>query len=709
MSSSGPQPLSIPALRQDLKLYEGPRHRDGSPSWRILDPVRNKFFELGWLEFELLAHFDSSDSVESLIEAVSEATTLVPTEDEVEGFIKFLESQQLVVQGTQADRDQLRQRWLGAEKPWYEKLFHGYLFFRIPLFRPDRFLARTLPFVELFYTRAFALVVFLVFVTDLYLIFREWDELSRSFAYFFNLQGGLYFLIAGTFSKIIHELGHAYTAKRYGVRIPTMGIAFLVMWPVPYTDTGETWKLADNRKQMAIASAGMGAELVLAIFATLLWAITPDGNMKYMLFVLATSTWIITLALNASPFMRFDGYFLLSDALDFPNLHERSSACARWWIRRSFFGLRQELPEPTFTVRQRFGLVVFALVVWIYRLVVFLGIALLVYYMFFKVLGIIMMILELFWFIFKPVWAEFKYLWGRRAEVRIRLVSFSTTGLVLAALIWMIPITNELTAPAVIRAEYSQEIYSPVSARIVSIHVRDGEFVQPGQLLFRLEVPELFLRAIKAEMALATARSEFVRAVATAKQQERREVLLQQIAEALAEQQSVKEDAQRLDIRADEAGIVRDMSTQIMEERWINSKELLARVVGPSKAVIEAYIAESRVKSVTIGQVVRFIPDVAGAKHIWGVVRAVDTTASRQVNHRVLAAPYGGAIAAVVDKRGVAMAQDPVYRVLIEPAITSHEIPAVIRGTVRVEIALEVLAQNFFSRAISLFVRESGF
>ncbi len=709
MVSTG-QPLPpIPVLRQDLKLYEGPRHRDGSPSWRILDPVRNRFFEIGWLEFELLAYFDSCDGIESLIETVSAQTTLVPTEDEVLGFIQFLESQQLVAHGDAGGRARLRGRWLAADKPWYEKLFHGYLFFRIPLFRPDRFLARTLPFAELFYTRTFALLVLMVFIADLYLVFREWDELSRSFAYFFNLQGGVYFLLAGSFSKIIHELGHAYTAKRYGVRIPTMGVAFLVMWPVPYTDTGETWKLADWRKQMAIAAAGMQAELVLAILATLLWAITPDGNMKYVLFVLATSTWIITLALNASPFMRFDGYFLLSDALDFPNLHERSSACARWWIRRTFFGLREPLPEPTFTVLQRFWLVIFALVVWIYRLVVYLGIALLVYHMFFKILGIIMMILEFVWFVFKPVGAELHYLWARRSLVRLGLVPFSVTVFFLIVLVWLVPITNELTAPAVIRAENMQEIYSPVAARITSIAVQNGDKVERGQLLFRLEVPELFLRATKAEVAMATARSEFLRAVATTRQQERREVLLQQIAEALAEQQSVKEELKRLEIRASDAGVIRDFSSQIVEGRWINSRELMARVVSPSQSVIEAYIAESRVKSVEPGQLISFISNVAGAVPIQGVVRSIDTTASRQVNHRILATPYGGTIAAVVDKRGIPNAQDPVYRVLIEPLGENNYVPAVVRGTVRIHVDLEVLAQNFVARAISIFVRESGF
>ena len=426
-NSSKPQPL--PALRQDLKLYEGPRHRDGAPSWRILDPVRNKFFEIGWLEFELLAYLDECNSVEELIDRVTANTTLAPTEDEVEGFFTFLKDQQLLAHQGADGITSLKKRWLEAEKPWFEKLFHGYLFFRVPLWRPDRFLTKTLPLVELFYTRAFALIVLVVFLLDLYLVFREWDELTRSFAYFFNLQGGFYFLIAATFSKVIQELGHAYTAKRYGVRVPTIGAAFMVMWPVMYTDTGETWKLADSRKQMAIASAGMAAELVLAVFATLFWAVAPEGNVKYMLFILATTTWILTLAVNASPFMRFDGYFLLSDALDFPNLHERSFACGRWWVRRTFFGLKQELPEPTFSAGQRASLVLFAIGIWIYRVVVFFGIALIVFHMFFKILGIVMMALEIIWFLLLPVWRESKYLWKRRRDIHIRPVPFAFSAL----------------------------------------------------------------------------------------------------------------------------------------------------------------------------------------------------------------------------------------------------------------------------------------
>ena len=699
----------VPKLRQDLKLNPGPRHRDGSPSWRILDPVRNRFFEIGWLEFELLARWSEHPRVDLLIAQVEAETPLRPTEDEVMGFIQFLESGQLLVPADKEERARLKGRWMRSVKPWYEQLFHNYLFFRVPLVRPDKFLERTLPLAELFFTRSFFTILLVVFLVDLYLVSREWDELRRTFSYFFNLQGGLYFAIAATFSKVLHELGHAYAAKRYGVRVPAMGVAFLVMWPFLYTDVGETWKLADRRRQIVIASAGMATELALACFATLLWTITPEGAAKHVLFILATTTWVMTLAVNASPFMRFDGYFVVSDALDFPNLHERSGATARWWIRRTFFGLREPLPEPTFTAWQRVGLVVFAGVTWTYRLVVFFGIALMVYHLFFKILGIVMMMMELVWFIFRPVWTEVSYLLSKRKLVNLQ---WSPLSLVLGGLLlvfWLVPVTNQMSAPAVLRIAQEQPVYAPFAARIKSVEVVPGQIVEPGQVLVQLDAPELWLRAEKAAVSLASARSESLTSAASGKLQERRLVLLEQAAEALAEQKSVEEEVERLTVRSTIRGAIRDMPAQIVAGRTIGTRELMMRVTAASPAVIEAYVGEAAIESIQVGQEVTFISSRAGVPAVRGVVKAVDTTGSKQITRPLLVAPHGGDIAAVLDRRGNAQAQDPVYRVLIDPVGEMGFIRTIERGTVRIDTSLVLVAQNFASRALSILVRESGF
>jgi putative peptide zinc metalloprotease protein len=698
----------LPKLRQDLKLYPGPRHRDGSPSWRVLDPIRNRFFEIGWLEFELLARWADHEDVASLIRHVAGETPLQPTEDEVVDFIKFLTDSQLVVPEGPEAVGRLRQRWMHAKRPWYERLFHNYLFFRIPLVKPDKFLEATMSVANVFYTRAFALVVLFVFCADLYLLTREMDALRHSFLYFFNLQGTLYFAVAATFAKVVHEFAHAYTAKRYGVRVPAMGVAFLVMWPFLYTDTSETWKLADRKKQLAIASAGIISELVLACFATLLWVVTPDGTMKNVFFILATTTWVMTLAINASPFMRFDGYFLLSDILDFPNLHERSFACARWWMRKHFFGLDDEMPEPTLSRRHRNGLIAFAFCVWIYRFTVFLGIALVVYHAFFKLLGVVLMLLEVGWFIIRPVANEARYLLGRKSELRPAWRAISGVLAAVLLLVWLVPVAREVTAPAVLFADKEQALYAPYPARIVSVEVRPGQSVQPNQVLVRLDAPELELRTRNAEVSVATAKAEFLRGAATLVQQERQTVLQEQLAQAQVERQATQEEAARLELRSTSAGFVRDMSPEITPGRWIGPREVILRVVSPEVATIEAYLTDSQIGAVEVGQEVKFIPGVAGMPVVRGRVKAIDTTAKKELERPLLAAPYGGDIAAVLDKKGRPVAQNPTYRILIQPDPGTKPASFVARGTVRIHTDLVLVTQNFLWRVLSVIVRESG-
>jgi putative peptide zinc metalloprotease protein len=703
-----PKSPRLPKLRQDLKLYESGQHRDGSPSWRILDPVRNRFFEIGWLEFELLARWAEHGTVEALADAVQRETPLTPSEEEVEGFAEFLKGSQLVVPDDPESMGRLQRSWMAAKRPWYEQLFHNYLFFRFPLVRPDRFLERTLGAVELFYTRGFMLLVLSVFVIDLYLLTRELDELHRSFKYFFNLQGGLYFLVAASFSKVVHELAHAYTAKRYGVRVPAMGVAFLVMWPFLYTDTGETWKLSDRRKQFAIASAGIVSELVLAVFATLLWTVSPDGTMKNIFFILATTTWVMTLAINASPFMRFDGYFLLSDMLDFPNLHERSSACARWWIRRRFFNLKEPVPEPTFDARQRRGLVAFALFVWAYRLVVFLGIALVVYHAFYKPLGVLLFVMEIVWFIVRPVWGEMRYLLKRIGMIRLAWDAFVMLFVALVFLVWLVPVTSQVTAPAVLIASREQALFSPLPARVAEVLVRPGERVEEGQVLVRLESPELDLRARNAALSLATARTEYLRGVATSNRQERTSVLNEQANEAIAGARAVAEERALLTLTAGSAGVVKDMKADLVAGRWIGPRELMLRVVSQDSAIIEAYVTDSQIGGLTVGQDVRFIADMAGVASLKGAIVAIDKTGTKQLQHALLAGPYGGDLPAVIDKKGVAVVKNAAYRVLIEPREAVPPMSFATRGTVRIQTDLTLVAENFVWRALSLVVRESG-
>jgi putative peptide zinc metalloprotease protein len=211
--------------------------------------------------------------------------------------------------------------------------------------RPDRWLARRLPQVAPLFSPWFFRLTGVVLLFGLFECYRQRAAFSATLIESLTFKGLLGYAVALTFVKTLHELGHAFTAKRKGCRVPTMGVAFLVMWPVAYTDVNEVWKLPRRQDRFAVGAAGIVTELIVAAWATLAWALLPDGALRSVTFLLATTTWISTLVINASPFMRFDGYFLMMDYLDFPNLHARSFALARWDLRERLSGSVSRCPK----------------------------------------------------------------------------------------------------------------------------------------------------------------------------------------------------------------------------------------------------------------------------------------------------------------------------------------------------------------------------
>ena len=247
-------------------------------------------------------------------------------------------------------------------------------------------MTRWTPRLAFLYGPAFRWLTQAALLAGMWGVSRSWDAFTATLVDMLSWEGLAAYGLTLAAVKTLHEFGHGVTAKRYGCRVPTMGVAFLVLWPVAYTDTNEVWKLTRRDQRLKVAAAGIATELTIAVWAMLAWVWLPDGPLRAMAFLLATTTWVSTVLINASPFMRFDGYFLLSDFLQMPNLHARAFALARWDLRERLFALGEPAPEHFPAARR--GLILFAWATWIYRLVLFLGIAALVYHFFIKALGI---------------------------------------------------------------------------------------------------------------------------------------------------------------------------------------------------------------------------------------------------------------------------------------------------------------------------------
>ena len=700
---------ALPPLRNDLQLLPGPRARDGSATWTLHDPARGRFFRIGWLEFEILARWapGSADNVAARVDA---ETPFTVTPDEVAGIGRFLEQNDLSAAGSANLGARLADQVERAQKGPLSWLLHNYLFLRIPLVRPDRFLDATLPYVRAVFSPWFPAAVMAIALLALMLVVRQWEHFAATFLYFFSWEGAVYYAIALVVAKLVHELGHAYTAKHYGLRVPSMGIAFLVMFPVLYTDTGEAWRLTRRRPVLAIGFAGMAAELTLAALSLLAWGLLPEGPLKSAMFFLATTSWLMALVVNLNPFMRFDGYYLLSDYLQVPNLQERAFALARWRLREGLFGLKAPCPEHTPLPHYR-TLLLYAYGTWIYRFFLFLGIAVLIYLMFFKVLGIFLMIVELWWFIARPIARELAEWWRQRGKVGINRHVVLTFGVsILGMLALFLPWRSTLTLPAIFHAGNSNAIYTPIAARVAAIHVENGDRVTEGDPLFRLVQPDLDFRAAQQERQIETLKWRIARASGRLEANDQTQVLSQQLVRSMTALEGIEKERGELTLTAPFSGTVRDVDPELYRERWLPHAFRVATLVADTPPVATAYIGEEDLARIATDTEAWFRAEGDILPPLRLTLRSIDTSSTATLERPYLASEFGGPLAARHEpESGALIPRKSLYRLRLQADPDVAPPRHVVRGTLYLEGEAASLAGRVFRFAAGVLIRESGF
>ena len=691
-------------LREDLHLHEAAPDRDGAPTWSIQDPVTNRFFQIGWLEYECLLRWSEGPgrSAAAIAADIARQTPLEVEEEQVLEFAHFLERHQLL----RPSSDGVRKLVAQANQPGWQHWrwwLHHYLFIRIPLVRPQRWLAALLPFARPLVSPLGLGLILVASLLGIVLVARQWDVFAHGVMDILTPAGIAGFLLALVISKTFHELGHALVSTHYGVRVAHMGVALVVLWPMLYTDTSESWKLRSSRQRLRISAAGVAVEMALAGLATLAWALLSDGPLRQAMLYLATTGWLLSLALNASPFMRFDGYFVASDLLDFPNLHERSGAVARAWLRRSLLGWPESEPEPL-PPGQRQALVAFALLTWLYRLVVFVGIAVAVYLMFFKLLGIFLFAVEIVWFVLRPTMTELSVWWKRRQETPLRHRRiWQLVGTVIFGVL-LVPWAFDISAPGVTYASRLQHVFSPFPARLTALQAPGP--VRVGEVLAQFESPDLNARQ-SASVALARSFDQRMQGLAAEDNgKDHQQATNQRLAEQLAHARSIQDEVGRLRVAAEFEGVWRDVDPTLAAGVWVGVKEPLGVLVDQRAWVADVYVEQSQVARIREGAEATFWPEKR-LKGIRATVIGIDRTRSSRLSHLMLDAQHGGPIATQPgDKRGYPVKS--LYRVrlaLAEPPDVSHEANghATINGT-RISLLWEGLQQ-----ALAVVIRESGF
>ncbi|MDY7562736.1 HlyD family efflux transporter periplasmic adaptor subunit [Pseudomonas sp. 10B1] len=698
--------MSLPSLRADLQLSQASASLDGSPRWTLADPVRGRYFKLSIAAIRLLRHWSLGDA-EQVLQAANREPGLPLGATELDELLVFLRAHDLIGALDPQQRASYAYKAAAQRRGMWQMLLHQYLFFRIPLWRPDAFLNWAWPWLERFGPRLLRYGSPATLGLGVFLVSRDWQRFISTFPHLFSLGGALSFGTALFFAKLFHEFGHAFMAKRAGCRVQSMGVAFMVMLPMFYTDVSDAWRVNDRRARLLIGAGGVMAEMLLACIALLAWSLLPDGPARTAAFMLASATWLTTLAVNLNPFMRFDGYFLLSDLWEVDNLQGRAFALCRWRLGEVLFGYGQQAPEPWSPTMQR-RLLWWGYLSWLWRAALFFGIALAVYHLFFKLLGIFLMQVELVWFIFLPIFKEGREWWSRREQAQFLRAVLSALVLLGLVLLLIVPWRSAVELPVMLEAGRVTALHAPVAARVKQVNVQDGQTVAQGMVLIELESPDVESRQTIVRQEIDILQLQMRRQASHSETAADVGILEQRLAESVAEYRGLTARRERLLLRAPQAGQVRDLMPQLTVGRWVSTKEPLARVV-ESGARLRGYLAEDDLWRVAPGATGRFIADDPMRPALAVELVDVDANGVAFIDQEALTSDHHGPIAVRRDENHrpePVQAQYGVHLKLIEASIDPSQ---PLRGVVVLQGLRESLLGTVWRRMAALGVRESGF
>ena len=695
--------MDLPILRQDLRLLPGVRNEAGEKSWLLYDPLRHQYFALTQTALLLLKYLPKITSLGELKENLAAENAQID-DYEIEQFVGFLRDNFLSVGSDAAHVKRIADAHERRQHHWLMWLVHNYLFIKIPLIRPDGFLEGLLRLVKPLASKPARLAIYAAGLYGLFALMWQWESFVSTFDYFFNWQGLAYYFLALVGVKIAHELGHALVAKHFGLRVSSMGVALLVLFPVLYTDNTDAWRLTDQRKKLNIVLAGLLVELHIAMLALFSWGVLDDGPLKSAAFFLATTSILGSLLVNLSPFMRFDGYYAMADFMGMQNLQPRAFELARWQLRQWLFGLPENAPEP-FSPGKHYFLVLYSFATWIYRLFLFIGIALLVYFMAFKLLGIALFIIEIVWFILRPVYTEMKRWWAKRAlfsfnrQTRRSLLVFS-----FLLLVAFVPWRTNISAPAIIESVKQIPVYLPEAAQITAVHIASEQWVEKGQILVSAVSPD-----IENQIKLLNRRARLLELEANRYANSERGIRNKLVSEQkLVEVQSrlagFNRRKAKLELRAPEAGTIQ-LTQHLSVGRWVLPSDQMFFIFGPQDAEVTAFVNETDIRLVSVGRAAKFIPNdgVSGTHRLR--VSELETAAVEAINYGEITSKYGGPIAVESDDKP----KDAYYKgravIISDAPILTHNIA----GTLYIDTEPFAPARRLWDASTALLVRESGF
>ena len=475
-----------PRLRDDLSITLLTGDEKG---YVIEDPLRNLFFKIGRREYLFLCSLNRGDDLSTLPDDADsdDYSDETVTKEEAVTILKWLAGRQLLQNQDTETLEAIESAELSAKKKnWLAKL--NLISFRVSLFNPDPILSRISPWISWMAGPIFLCIWLLFAVVALGTLFVNWNSFISQTAGFFSFSNILILAVIWILLKILHELFHALSCNRYGGQVPEMGILCILFIPLTYVNASSSWTFPSRWQRIHVALAGMYIELFVAWIAIIYWAThigTPGSLLAHNTILVAG---VSSLLFNANPLMRFDGYYVLSDIAQIPNLYFHGLTSVRRRSKKFWLNILEPGVDQSTFVK------VYGIGVYLWRFLVLFSLGYIAAGMF-SGWGLILTIVAAAGWILQPLFAFIENIPAYKEQnpkvLSHFLIRLTGVGLIGGFVLFGLSWEKNINVPGVVLFDEQHSVRTVSEGFVDHILVKEGDIVIPGQLLLELVNEEI--------------------------------------------------------------------------------------------------------------------------------------------------------------------------------------------------------------------------